>query len=72
MYLTDSECGARTVLVEKEYFEKWFWGRMQKFIWTDRVTSEKILSGVNEEKDILRTMKGWLNRLVTSCGGTAL
>jgi hypothetical protein len=35
-------------------------------------SSEKISRSVNEERDILRAIKGRLNRLVTSCGGTAL
>ena len=45
---------------------------MQKFIGTDRVRSEKILRSVNEGRDIVLTMKGRINRLFTSCGGTAL
>jgi len=45
---------------------------MQKFIWTDRVASEKIQRSVKEGRGILCTMKRRLNKLVTSCGGIAL
>jgi hypothetical protein len=36
------------------------------------VAVKKISRIVNEERDILRTIKAKLSRLVTSCGGTAL
>jgi hypothetical protein len=35
----------------------WYWGRMEKIIWTDRVRNEEVLRGIKEEKNILHTIK---------------
>jgi len=37
----------------------WFWRRMVKISWTDRVRNEEVLERVKEERNILRTIKGW-------------
>jgi hypothetical protein len=35
----------------------WCWRRMEKISWTDRVRNEKVLHRVNEEWNILHTIK---------------
>jgi hypothetical protein len=39
-------------------FEKWYWRRTEKIIWTDRVKNEKVLQRVKKERNILHTIKG--------------
>jgi hypothetical protein len=39
-----------------ESFEMWFWRRMEKINWTDRVKSEEVLHRVKEERNILHTI----------------
>ena len=38
-------------------FEMWCWRRMDKIIWTNRVRNEEVLHRVNEEKNIINTIK---------------
>jgi hypothetical protein len=40
-----------------ESFEIWCWRRMEKISWTDRVRNEEVLHRVNEERNILHTIK---------------
>ena len=40
-----------------ESFEMWYWRRMEKISWTDRVKNEEILHRVKEERNILHTVK---------------
>jgi hypothetical protein len=35
----------------------WCWRRVQKIDWTDRVRNEEVLTRVEEERNILRTIK---------------
>ena len=57
--------------LDKKYLEK-CWRMMEKLISTDRVRNEELLHIVEEERNILRTIKkGWLTWLVTYCTGTA-
>jgi len=47
---------------DKKYlgsFKMWFWRRMVKIRWTDRVRNEEVLERVKEERNILQTIKGW-------------
>jgi hypothetical protein len=37
--------------------EMWCWRRMEKIVWTDRVRNEEVLHGVEEERNILHTIK---------------
>jgi hypothetical protein len=34
----------------------WYWSRMEKISWTDRVTNEEVIHRVEEEGNILRTV----------------
>jgi len=53
-------------------FEMWYWRRMERTSWTDRVKKEEILHIAKEERNILRSMKQVkLSGLLTSCVGTA-
>jgi len=53
-------------------FKIWYWGRVKKISWTDRVKIEEVLKTVKEGKNILHTIKRrWLIELVTSCVGSA-
>jgi hypothetical protein len=36
-----------------ESFEMWYWRRIEKIIWTDRVRNEEVLLRVREQKNIL-------------------
>jgi hypothetical protein len=40
-----------------ERFEMWCWRRMEKISWTDRVRNEEVLHRVEEERNILHTIK---------------
>jgi hypothetical protein len=40
-----------------ESFEMWFWRRMEKISWTDRVRHEEVLRRVKEERNIVHTIK---------------
>jgi hypothetical protein len=40
-----------------ESFEMWYWRRMEKISWTDRVTNEEVLQRVKEERNIVHTIK---------------
>jgi hypothetical protein len=40
-----------------ENFEMWFWRRMKKITWTNRVRNEEVLHRVNKERNILHTIK---------------
>jgi hypothetical protein len=39
-----------------ESFEMWCWRRMEKIIWTDRVSNEEVLHRVKEDRNILHTI----------------
>jgi hypothetical protein len=51
-----------------ERFETWFWRRMEKISWTDRVRNEEILHRVKEERNIICTIKrrkaSWIGHIV--------
>jgi len=71
-------CGAGTgTLVNlypkcEENFETWYWRRVDKISWIDRVKNKIVLQGVEDERNILHTMKRRrLTGLVTCCVGTA-
>jgi hypothetical protein len=36
----------------------WFWRRMEKISWTDRVKNKEVLQRVEEDRTILHTIKG--------------
>jgi hypothetical protein len=38
-------------------FEMWYWRRMEKISWTDHVRNEEVLLRVNEQRNILHTLK---------------
>jgi len=40
-----------------DYFEVYFWKRIEKIIWTDRAQTEEILHGVKKGRNILHTLK---------------
>ena len=40
-----------------ESFELWCWRRMEKISWTDRVRNEEVLLQVNEQRNILHTIR---------------
>jgi hypothetical protein len=53
-----------------ESFEMWCWGRMEKVSWMECVNNEEVLHSVEEEGNILHTVReGRLMGLVTSCVG---
>jgi hypothetical protein len=50
----------------------WWWRRIEKISWTDRVKNEEVLHRVKEERNILHTIKRRrLTGLVTSWVVTA-
>jgi hypothetical protein len=60
-YIWNIACAETGTLrkADKKYlqkFETWCWRRMEKISWTDRVKNE-VLHRVNEERNVLRTMK---------------
>jgi hypothetical protein len=53
-------------------FVMWYWRRMERTSWTDRVKKEEILHIAKEERNILHSMKQVkLSGLLTFCVGTA-
>jgi hypothetical protein len=57
--------------VDQKYvgsFEMWCWRRMEKISWTDRVRNEEVLHRVEEERNILRTVKrrktNWIRHIL--------
>jgi hypothetical protein len=62
-FLGLSFCGAETWTLRKadqKYLgspEMWFWKRMVKISWTDRVENKEVLRRDKEERNILRTIK---------------
>jgi len=40
-----------------ESFEMWYWRRMEKISWTDRVRNEEVLRRVKEKRNIVQTTK---------------
>ena len=55
-----------------EVWEKWCWRRMEKISWTDHVRNEGVLQRVEEDRNILHTIKeGRLTGLVAPCVRTA-
>jgi hypothetical protein len=40
-----------------ESFEMWCWRRMEKISWTDRLRNEEVLHRVQEERNIVHTIK---------------
>jgi len=68
--------GAETWTLQKvdekylESFEMWCWRRMEKVSWTERVNNKEVLHRVEQEGNIMHTVKeGRLMGLVTSCIG---
>jgi predicted DNA-binding ribbon-helix-helix protein len=67
-------CGSETWTLQKVYqkylesTEMWFWKRMKKINWTDRVRNEEVLHRVKEERNITRTIKGrkgnWIGHIL--------
>jgi hypothetical protein len=51
-----------------ESFEMWYWRRMEKISWADRVRNEEVLHGVEEERNILHTVKrrkaNWIGHIL--------
>jgi uncharacterized protein YnzC (UPF0291/DUF896 family) len=56
-------CGAETKTLRKvdrkylESFKIWFWRRMEKISWMDRVRNEELTHRVKQERNILSTAK---------------
>ena len=50
-------------------FGMWCWRRMEKISWTDRVRNEEVLLQVNEQRNILHTVKrrtaNWLGHTLS-------
>jgi hypothetical protein len=46
----------------------WYWRRMEKISWTDRVRNEKVLHTVKEDRNILHTTKirkaNWIGHIL--------
>jgi hypothetical protein len=46
----------------------WCWGRMEKFIWTDRVSIEEVLLRVKEQRNILHDISkrkaNWIGHIM--------
>ncbi|GFG31168.1 hypothetical protein Cfor_05154 [Coptotermes formosanus] len=67
-------CGTETWTLRKvdqkylESFEMWYWRRMDKISWTDRVRNEKVLHRVKEDRNILHTIKrrkaNWIGHIL--------
>jgi len=55
--------GAETRALQKldqkylDSFEMWCWRRMERINWTVRVKNEEVLQTVNEERNIINTIK---------------
>jgi hypothetical protein len=51
-----------------ESIEMWCWRRMEKISWTDRMRNEEVLHRVNEERNILHTIKrrkaNWIGHIL--------
>jgi hypothetical protein len=50
-----------------ESSKMWCWGRMEKTSWTDRVNNEAVLHRVNEEMNILHTIRrkaNWISHIL--------
>jgi len=41
----------------QDSFEMWWWRRMEKISWTDRVKNEEVLLRAKEERNILHTVQ---------------
>ena len=41
----------------KEAFEMWIWRKMEKISWMEHITNEEVLNMVDEERDIIRTIR---------------
>ena len=54
----------KTDIRHLEAAEMWFWRRMEKIIWTDKVTNEAVLRRIGEERSLISTIyrrqKKWL------------
>jgi hypothetical protein len=53
--------------VDQKYLESsemWCWRRMEKISWTDRVKNEAVLQRVEEERNILNTIKRRMNNWI--------
>jgi hypothetical protein len=60
--------------VDQKHLESskmWCWRRVEKIIWTDRVTNERVLLRVKQETNILHSLEIRLTGMVTCCVGTA-
>jgi len=40
-----------------EAFEMWIWRKMEKISWMEHITNEEVLNMVDEERDIIRTIR---------------
>jgi hypothetical protein len=51
-----------------ERFEMWWWRRMEKIRWTDRVRNEEVLHRTKEERNILHAVKrrkaNWIGHIL--------
>jgi hypothetical protein len=51
-----------------ESFEMWWWRRLEKISWTDRVRNEEVLRRVKEMRNILHTIKrrkaNWIGHIL--------
>jgi hypothetical protein len=50
-----------------ESFEMWCWRRMEKISWTNHVTNEEVLHIVEEERNIIHTIKrkaNWIGHIL--------
>jgi hypothetical protein len=51
-----------------ESFEMWCWRGMEEISWTDRVSNEAVLYRVNEENNILHTIRqrkaNWIGHIL--------
>jgi hypothetical protein len=51
-----------------ESFERWRWRRMEKISWTNRVRNEEVFHRVNEERNIVHTIKrrkaNWIGHIL--------
>jgi hypothetical protein len=53
-----------------ETFEMWCWRRTEKIVWTDHLRNEEVLHRVEEERNILHTIKRRKDRGARSDGKT--
>ena len=57
---SETLCTLDSLVSDQKYlesFEMWYWRRMEKISWADRVRNEEVLHTVKEERTILHTIK---------------